>query len=304
MRTTRTWLTAGAVTTAAAPALAACGGGDDPDEGAGSDGGDGSGETITIGVFHGWEEGIAASYIWKHILEEQGYAVETEHADVGVVFTGLAAGDYDLNFNVALPHNHEDYLEQYGDDIEDLGVWFEDYPNTMVVNDDAPITSLTELADHADEFDNRIVGIEPGAGLTRYVQDSVIPTYGLEDMEFVVSSTPSMLADLQGAIESGENVVATLWRPHWAYDAFPIRDLEDPEGALGPPNDIHTFSSPGFAEEHPEVAEWSGRFAMDDEQVSSLETIMFNELNGEENDEAVDRWVEENPDFVPEIVGE
>ena len=32
---------------------------------------------------------------------------------------------------------------------------------------------------------------------------------------------------------SSEDIVVTLWRPHWAYTAFPIKDLEDPQGKLG-----------------------------------------------------------------------
>ncbi len=58
------------------------------------------------------------------------------------------------------------------------------------MNEDAPIDSLAELADNAELFDNRLVGIEAGAGLTRITQDEAIPTYGLEDLEYVISSTP------------------------------------------------------------------------------------------------------------------
>src|SRR5690606_18074286 len=109
------------------------------------------------------------------------------------------------------------------------------------------------LAANADAFGNRIVGIEPGAGLTAATQDAVIPTYGLEGMEFITSSTPAMLAELQKALDAGDNVAVTLWRPHWAYDAFDIKDLEDPEGTLGDAESIHTVTRTGFADDFPEV---------------------------------------------------
>src|SRR5699024_2622844 len=114
-----------------------------------------------------------------------------ETADAGIVYTGLAGGDYDVNFDMWLPITHADYLKKYEDDLEQLGVWYDDAKLTIAVNEDAPISSLAELAENADEFGNRIVGIESGAGLTRITQDEAIPTYGLEDMEFVISSTPA-----------------------------------------------------------------------------------------------------------------
>src|SRR5690606_39835223 len=68
----------------AAVALAGCASGSTGTEGNdGTDaGGDAKGD-ITIGVFNGWPEGEAASYIWKLVLEDQGYTVNLEYADAG-----------------------------------------------------------------------------------------------------------------------------------------------------------------------------------------------------------------------------
>src|SRR5690606_36984755 len=190
-------------------------------------------------------------------------------------------------------------MEQYGDDLVDLGAWNEDAVLTMAVNADAPIDSLTELADHADEFGNRIIGIEPGAGLTAATQDSVIPTYGLEDMEFITSSTPAMLAELSAALDAGENVAVTLWRPHWAYDEFPIKDLADPEGTLGAEESIHSIARPGFDEDFPQLSKWLSAFQMDSELLFSLENVMYN--TDEEIDDytsVVEQWIEDNQEYV------
>ncbi|MBO1750921.1 glycine betaine ABC transporter substrate-binding protein [Actinotalea sp. BY-33] len=303
MRNARRTTTALASAGVLALALTACASDSDTtEESSGDAGAAEQSEPITIGVHSGWEEGIAVSHLWKHILEGEGYEVEMETADAGIVFTGLSEGDFDVNFDTWLPQTHASYLEQYGDSLEDLGAWLDDAPLTIAVNEDSPITSLDELAEYADEFDNRIVGIESGAGLTAITQDEVIPTYGLEDMEFLVSSTPAMLTELQAATDAGENIVVTLWRPHWAYDAFPIRDLEDPENALGDADSIHTYAHQDFSGEYPEVAEWISGFRMDADQLHALENIMFNEMDGEDNDAAVEQWLEENPDYVDSIV--
>ncbi|WP_136519437.1 MULTISPECIES: glycine betaine ABC transporter substrate-binding protein [Cellulomonas] len=251
---------------------------------------------VSIGIHTGWDEGIAVSHLFAAVLEDAGYDVETEDADAGVVYTGLAGGDYDLNFDMWLPVTHADYLDKYGDDLEQLGVWYDDAKLTIAVNEDAPITSLDELAANADAFGGRLVGIEAGAGLTRITQDEVIPAYGLEGMEFLVSSTPAMLAELTAATDAGEDVVVTLWRPHWAYDAFPVRDLEDPQGVLGEAEEIHTVGRDGFSDDYPALAAAIADFTLTDEQLFSLENRIFNEDGGSDPAASARAWLEENTD--------
>jgi glycine betaine/proline transport system substrate-binding protein len=279
-------------------ALAACSSGD-PADGDRLENGDLS--TVSIGVHSGWDEGIAVSALFSSMLEDEGYTVESQEADPGVVYTGLTGGDFDVNFDMWLPSTHADYLEQYGEEMEQLGVWYDEAKLTIAVNEDAPITSLDELAEHADEFDNRIVGIESGAGLTRITQDEAIPAYGLEGMEFVVSSTPAMLAELKGATDAGENIAVTLWRPHWAYDEYPVRDLEDPEGAMGEAEEIHTVGRLGFSEDYPTLTKLIESFTLTDEQLFSLENLMFNEDGGGDPTGSAEAWLEENPDFVTDL---
>lgn len=282
-----------ALGTAASLALVGCAGG------AGGDDSAEASKDITIGVFNGWPEGEAASYVWKQVLEEKGYNVELEYADAGPVFAGLAKGDFDLALDGWLPTTHASYFEEYGDDIVDLGAWNEDAKLTIAVNADAPIDSLADLAANADEFGNRLIGIEPGAGLTEATEDGVIPTYGLEDMEYITSSTPAMLAELGKALKAGDNIAVTLWRPHWAYDAFDIKDLADPEGTLGDAESIHTVTRTGFSDDFPEVAEWLTAFTMDSDVLFSLENAMYN-TDDEVTDytDIVKTWMSENKDYV------
>lgn len=281
-------------------ALTACGddGGNGGDAAEGGDGGE-----LTIGVFNGWDEGIAVSELWAYILEEeQGYdEVNLEYADPAPVYSGLSTNDYNITLDAWLPITHADYVEEYGDDIEDLGVWNDESSLHLTVNEDAPIDSIDELADNADEFNNEIIGIDPGAGLTQQTENEAIPTYGLEDMEFSTSSTPAMLQELESAIEADDNIVVTLWRPHWAYDAFPVKDLEDPEGAMGEAESIHAFANAEWAadEENADLVGWLEDFEMDSDTLYSLENEMFNENpDTEDYRPIVEDWVAENQDYV------
>lgn len=266
-----------------------------------SDGGNGgdadSKGTVTIGMFN-WDEDIAVTHLWKAVLEEQGYDVKIETADPAPVFQGLADGDYDAVLDVWLPLTHASYLERYGDDIVELGAWNDDAKLTIAVNADAPIDSLEELADNADLFDNKLVGIEAGAGLTETTENAVIPGYGLEKLDYIISSTPAMITELDAAMKSGDNVAVTLWKPHWAYNAYDIKDLEDPKGTLGDAESLYSYGSSDFKEKFPEVAQWLTDFKMDSELLHSLENAMFNEYDGSDFDPIVADWIAENQDYV------
>lgn len=292
-----TTLAAGAVM---ALALAGCSTAEAPAS-SGSGSGSGSDKDLTIAVFNGWDEGIAASELWRAILEEKGYSVNFEYADAGAVFLGLSQGEYDLVLDGWLPITHADYIDQFGDDLEDLGPWNEDAKLTIAVNEDAPIDSIDELLENADLFGNRIVGIEAGAGLTTIMENDVIPGYDLGDLDFVPSSTPAMLAELQAATDADENIAVTLWRPHWAYDAFPIKDLEDPKGLLGDQEGIHTFTRTGFADDFPELQGWLSEWSMDSDTLYSLENTLFNDPATDDLESLTADWITENQDWVDSL---
>jgi len=280
-------------------ALSGCSTSAEPD--ADSSAGNGDKKDITIAVFNGWDEGIAVSELWKAILDEKGYNAELEYADVAPVFSGLSTGDYDFTLDVWAPGTHATYIEEYGDDTTDLGAWNEEAKLTIAVNEDAPIDSLADLAANADEFNNRIVGIEPAAGLTAAVNDEVIPAYGLEDMEFLTSSTAAMLTELTAATSAGENIVVTLWQPHWVYTKVGIKNLEDPEGALGTAESIHAYGKSDFSTDFPQATEWLGDFKMDLEQLGSLEKVMFVDYDGQDFGPIVAQWIEDNQEYVDSL---
>lgn len=253
---------------------------------------------ITLAVFNGWDEGVATSELWKSVLETKGYNVTLEYSDVAPLFAGLSTGDYDFTTDVWLPGTHAAYVEKFGSDIEDLGAWNEESKLTIAVNADAPIDSLADLAANADAFGNQIVGIEPGAGLTAAVENKVIPDYGLEKMDFTTSSTTAMLTELKAATDNGENVLVTLWEPHWAYGAFPIKNLKDPKGALGGTESLHSFGRAGFTADFPEVAGWLGNFKMDLDKLYSLENLLFVENDTSDYAPLVEKWIADNQDYV------
>ncbi|SDC92906.1 glycine betaine/proline transport system substrate-binding protein [Geodermatophilus telluris] len=284
----------GAAATALAMTTAACGG--SSDDGDSADGG----ETITMGVIPGWTDETATTYLLKDVLEDNGYTVEvTELSDNAPMYTALANGDIDVLSSSWLERTHKSYMDEYGENLEDLGVYYEGATSFLAVPDYVDITSIDELPTRADEFGGRIVGIEPGAGLTEMTRDSVIPAYGLDDgFDLQLSSTAAMLTELQNATEAQEPIVVTMWKPFWANLAYPIKALEDPEGAYGEPENLHVLAREGFTEDQPEVAAMLENFTLTDEEFGSLENMVVNDFGEGEEAKAVAAWLEENPDYA------
>lgn len=293
---TRRLLTAGGIIAAGVLALTGC-----SSSGPAATLDNGDEKALNIAVFNGWDEGIAASELWKAVLDDEGYDVKLTYADVVPVYTGISEGDYDLLLDSWLPTTHKDQFERFGDKLVDLGSWYDNAKLTIAVNEDAPIKTIDELVENADKFGDRIVGIEAGAGLTKQVQNNVFPDYKIGDkLKLVTSSTPAMLGELKAATAKGENIAVTLWQPHWAYDAFPIRDLEDPKNSLGTAESVHSVGSTSFEKKFPDVAKRIKNFTMDDETLASLENALFNSGDGKPQD-LVRKWMADNKEYVDSL---
>ncbi|SOC49440.1 glycine betaine/proline transport system substrate-binding protein [Blastococcus aggregatus] len=297
-------LRAAAGLAALALAATACGSDDEGSDTNASGEGGSSCESVTLGFIPSWTDGLSMAHLWQNVLEDKGVDVEfSEIADAAPLYAGLAGGDVDVYPSAWSEVTHADYMEEYGDDIEDLGAWYEGAVLTLAVPEYVDIDSIADLAGNADRFDGRIVGIEPGAGLTRTTKESVIPAYGLTDYQLVESSTTAMLAELQSAVDAEEDIVVTLWRPFWANSEFPMKDLADPEGALGDSEGLHNLARSGFSDDCSDVAEMMGDFTLTDEQYGSLENLVVNEYGEGQYPEAIEAFFEENPDVEETLKG-
>jgi len=281
---------------ATALALTACGGGSDK---AGGDKlANGDTKNISIGVPSGWDEGIATSAVFTHILEDEGYTVDAKTADVAVIYTGLSKGDFNVFLDAWLPVTHKDYVAKYKDSITDLGTWYEGATLNIAVNEDSPAKTIEDLKTMGGEYGNKLIGIEPGAGLTAQTKQA-IKDYGLDDIDLRTSSTPAMLAELKGAAAKKQNIAVTLWHPHWAYAAYPLRDLEDPKGSMGKGESLHSYGDKDFTSEYPNVTKLLAAFTMSDEKLAELEKDINDA--GNDADKGSANWLEDNPDFVAEL---
>lgn len=284
-------------------ALAGCATGNDT-AGGDSEAGDGDKGTITLGFLPSWTDGLSMAYLLQDQFEKLGYTVEMQTlTEAGPLYTGLAQGDVDMYPSAWPEVTHVQYMEEYGDDLEDLGAYYENAKLTIAVPSYMDIDSIEDLKGSADRFDGKIIGIEPGAGLTRQTQESMLPEYGLEgEYTLETSSTAAMLTVLGEAIDKEEDVVVTLWRPFWANSTYDVKDLEDPKGAMGDAETLNFIGHKGFAEQFPEAAELVKQIKLDDDQYGSLEDLVVNEFGEGQESEAIDKWLEDNADQFDWVV--
>ncbi|MBK5937239.1 glycine betaine ABC transporter substrate-binding protein [Halorhodospira halophila] len=253
----------------------------------------------------GWTAWADAEFITRMaedvITSEFNTDVELVQTDIAPQYTGLAQGDIDLMLMSWQPITHEDYIEEFGDDIVDLGVLYDDAALGWIVPQylyDEGLTSIEDLKDPEwqDRLDGQIQGIDPGAGLTRLSHD-VIEDYDL-DYNLVEASDSAMTASLARSARRDEAIVVTGWSPHWKFGAWNLAYLEDPEGSLGGAEHINAMSREGFPEDHPEVAEFASCINID---IDLLNEYMF--LGREEGTEtAVEQFLDEEADLVEEWI--
>ncbi|GGM00765.1 glycine/betaine ABC transporter permease [Streptomyces fumigatiscleroticus] len=246
-----------------------------------------------------WDEDIAVTYLWKNVLERRGYRLNLKQMDVGPVYTGLASGDLDLNFDAWLPYAQKNYWDQNKDRLKDLGSWYQ--PTSLEIAVPSYVKDVRSLADlkgKADLFDGRIIGIEPGTGEMTLLKNKVLPGYGLDkEYEVVDGSTPAMLAELKRAYAEKEPVAVVLWSPHWAYSQYELTKLKDDKKLFGEGNTIRTISSERFPEEYPQLTKWIKNFHMGEDELGSLEAEIKDRGQGHE-EEAVAAWLKEHPEMV------
>lgn len=256
-------------------------------------------DEVTI-VYVEWADAVASSNVVAQVIEQRlGYKVELLPVSGAAMWQALAVGDVDAMTTASLPVTHGHFIERFGDDVVNLGPNCEGAGIGLVVPTYVDIDSITELKEHADKFDNQIIGIDPGAGIMT-LTEKAFDVYDLGNMELVEGSGATMTLTLKDKIENNEWVVVTGWTPHWKFSRWDLKYLEDPENLYGGPVTLNTVVRKGLDEDMPDVFEFLDNFKWD---VSEISQVMAWNAEGADPEDSAKRWVEENPEIVNEWLG-
>lgn len=268
-----------------------------------------NGDAFKLG-YVAWDSEIASTNLLKYVMESKlGYKVNALQVEAGPMWTGVATGDVDASPAAWLPLTHADYWERYKDQVDDLGANMTGVRTGLVVP--AYMTDVNSIADLetgatsstpsananvGKEVDHQIIGIDPGAGIMKSTA-SAIEKYGLSDWKLVEGSGAAMTATLDKAVKNKEPIIVTGWTPHWMFNAYDLKYLDDPEGVYGEAEQIHTIARKGLKEDKPVAYEFLDRFSWTPEDMGE---IMVAIQDGDDPQKAAAAFAEKHSDKVAE----
>ena len=241
----------------------------------------------------------AMSRVARDLIEQHfDTPVELKPVSVGVSFVGTARDERSMFLAAWLPATHGEYMARVEDDVVNLGTIYTGAKLGWVVPDYVPADQLGSIEDLkkpevAERLNGRIQGISAGAGLMQ-LSNKAVEEYALDDYRLITASGPAMTAALKRAVENQEWIVVTGWSPHWKWERFDLRYLDDPKGTLGGEEHVDAIASPALVESEPEITDFIRRMTFELDQINP----MLAEAERTSYDEAAETFIKEHPDLI------
>ncbi|EON71318.1 glycine betaine ABC transporter substrate-binding protein [Lysinibacillus sphaericus] len=239
-----------------------------------------------------WDTEIASTNVVGQVLEDLGYDVTLTPLDNGIMWEALANGEVDGMVSAWLPQTHAPQVEKYKDRIVDLGENLTGAKIGLVVPSYMDVDSIEDLTNEAGKT---ITGIEPGANMTAATENAYKDYPNLESWNVATSSAGAMTAALSQAIAKKEEIIVTGWSPHWKFNAYDLKYLDDPKGIYGAEEYIGTFARKGFKEENPGAYSVLNNFHW---AAEDIESVMHDIMEGTAPKDAAKKWIKKNEDKV------
>lgn len=251
-------------------------------------------------VYVEWSDAIVATNILAETLKQAGYDVRLTPVSGAAMWEAVASGDADLMVAAWLPATHAAYYAKLKDRVDVAGANIEGAKIGWVVPDYVTVNSIADVKANAASFGNRIVGIDPGAGLMR-ASEKAMTEYNLAPMQLVDGSDATMVAALKDAVNRKQPIVVAGWTPHWMWAAFKLKYLADPKGVFGGDETVHNVARKGLEKDMPEVRAILTRFklTLDGQQAVMLQ----NQGSGVDPAKTASEWVKANQGTVKGWIG-
>ncbi|PMC79891.1 glycine/betaine ABC transporter substrate-binding protein [Aerococcus viridans] len=240
-----------------------------------------------------WDTEIASTNVIAEVLRQAGYTVETTPLDNAIMWSSVATNEADAMVGAWLPNTHAPQYEQYGDQMEDLGPNLEGAITGLTVP--TYMEDVQSIEDLSDEANQTITGIEPGAGVVAAAEDAVGTYSNLQGWTVQTSSSGAMTTELGTSIANEEDIVITGWSPHWMFQEYDLKYLEDPKGVFGEGETINTMVRQGLQDDMPEAYQILDNFYW---EVADMESVMAEINKGADPQTAAQAWIEENQETV------
>ncbi|QCK71949.1 ABC transporter permease subunit [Streptococcus pyogenes] len=250
------------------------------------------GETVNIAYVQ-WDSEVASTHVIAEVLKNEGYHVTLTPLDNAVMWQTVANGNADFSTSAWLPVTHGQQYQKYKSKLDDLGPNLKGTKLGLAVP--KYMTDVNSIEDLSKQADQKITGIEPGAGIMAAAQKTLKEYHNLSSWELVAASTGAMTTSLDQAIKKKDPIVVTAWSPHWMFAKYDLKYLKDPKETFGSTENINTIARKGLKKDLPNVykiidkSHWTQK---------DMEAVMLDINKGMSPEAAAKKWVEANKSKV------
>ncbi len=251
-------------------------------------------------VYVVWSDAIGATKILTAALEQAGYKVTLTPVSAAAMWEAVATNDADAMVAGWLPTTHAAYYAKLKNQVDLIGPNLTGARLGWATPDYVPLKSIADLKTQGKLVGNKVIGIDPGAGLMR-ASEKAIKMYDLTNITLVDGSDATMVAALKDAITRKKDIVVTSWTPHWMWAAFKLKYLADPKKALGGAETVNTVARKGLKKDMPEVYAILSKFKL---TLAGEQAVMLqNQKSGTDSAKTASAWVSQHQDQVKSWLG-
>ena len=252
----------------------------------------------------GWTDINSTNAIASVLLEALGYDPEIKTLSVPIGYQSMKNGDIDVFLGNWMPAQQKFIEDLQAADAVDIlrknltGAKFTLAVPTYVA--DGGVKDFADLNAHADKFDSKIYGIDPGAAGNANIQKMIDTNdFDLGDWEVVESGEQAMLAQVARSAPSKDWIVFLAWAPHPMNSRFDLTYLSGGDEYFGPNYggaDVYTLARTGWAEDCPNAARLFRNLGFEIAMENEMMGMILDD--GEEPDDAARAWLKANPGSV------
>ncbi|MFT4132869.1 MAG: choline ABC transporter substrate-binding protein [Labrys sp. (in: a-proteobacteria)] len=250
----------------------------------------------------GWTDITSTTAIASHVLQGLGYTPKTTVLSISVTYASMKNKDIDVylgDWQPSMVNERKPYL-----DDKSIVVSGANLPvgakYTLAVPQytyDKGLKDFADIAKFRDSLQEKIYGIEPGDTGNNLIHGLIDgDKHGLKGFQLVESSEQGMLAQVQGAVARGEDIVFLGWAPHPMNVNFKIQYLTGGDDTFGPNFGsavVYTDIRAGWDGECPNAAKFIGNLKFNvDLENQVMNTIL---TEGKEGAAVAAEYLKANP---------
>ncbi|THV25891.1 choline ABC transporter substrate-binding protein [Peteryoungia ipomoeae] len=251
----------------------------------------------------GWTDITATNAVASVVLDALGYEADVKTLSVPIGYQSMKNGEIDVFLGNWMPAqqafiddlNAAKAIEVVNKNL--VGAKFTLAVPTATA--EKGIKDFADLGKHADEFESKIYGIEPGAPANANIQKMIdAGEFGLKGWELVESGEQAMLAQVERATKDGKGVVFLAWAPHPMNERFDLTYLSGGDAYFGANYggaEVYTLARTGWTADCPNAAKLFKQLTFD----VSMENVLMGEiLGGTDSKDAAKAWLKTNPQVL------